>query len=85
MAKTVKIAISLPIKEFQEIESIKKKENLSRSEIILEAIRQWKEARKMKKLVRQYEEGYSRIPEALDNAEAWEKASLASFSRKPLQ
>jgi len=60
LAKTIKIAISLPEKEFKEIETFKKKEKTTRSKVILEAIRYWKESKKMNKLVKTYKKNSSR-------------------------
>lgn len=82
MGKSVKFAVSIPGDEFKELESIRKRKGLNRSEFIRETLRVWKEEREKRKLVKAYEEGYKRIPEDLTNAEAWEKASLSSFSNE---
>ena len=80
MNHSVKFTISLPAKEFQDLESIRKKRGLSRSGFILEAIRLWKETKKREKNSRIYVEGYQRMPETPEHSEAWEKASADSFS-----
>ena len=80
MAKAVKFAVSVSDHEFKELETLRKKKGLSRSEFIRETIKLWKEEREKKKLVKIYEEGYRRIPENLTAMEAWEKASLSTFS-----
>ena len=80
MAKAVKFAVSIPGNEFKELETLRKKKGLSRSEFIRKAINLWKEQRQKKKLVKIYEEGYKRIPENLSTIEAWEKASLSAFT-----
>ena len=82
MSRSVKFAISIPDKEFKELEAFRRKKGVSRSKLILEAIQFWKEAKEKEKLVRIYEEGYKRIPENLTNIEAWEKASLSAFSQE---
>ena len=82
MGKTVRFAVSIPGSEFKELESLRKKKGLNRSEFIRETLRVWNEAREKKRLVKAYEDGYKRIPEDLAVAEAWEKASLSSFSRE---
>jgi len=82
MNRSVKFAISIPDKEFKELEAFRRKKGVSRSKLILEAIQFWKEAKEKEKLVRIYEEGYKRIPENLTNIEAWEKASLSAFSQE---
>ncbi|MDH7514019.1 MAG: ribbon-helix-helix protein, CopG family [Clostridiales bacterium] len=82
MSNSVKFAVSIPGNEFEELESLRKKRGLTRSSFIREAIRVWKETRERERMVRIYEEGYKRIPENLSEIEAWEKASLSSFSRE---
>jgi len=82
MGRSVKFAISIPDKEFKELEAFRKKKGVSRSKIILETIKFWKEAKDKQRLVKIYEEGYKRIPENLTNIEAWEKASLSAFSEE---
>jgi metal-responsive CopG/Arc/MetJ family transcriptional regulator len=80
MAGVVKIAISMPGEEFRELEALRKKEGLSRSKFIIEAVKHFKEERRKEKLAKIYKEGYQRIPETLQIAEGWEKVSLAAFS-----
>ncbi|MCJ7579121.1 MAG: ribbon-helix-helix protein, CopG family [Candidatus Aminicenantes bacterium] len=82
MAKAVKFAVSIPSNEFNELEAIRKKKGLSRSEFVREAIKLWKEEKEKKKLIKIYEEGYKRVPENLATIEAWERASLSSFSEE---
>jgi Arc/MetJ-type ribon-helix-helix transcriptional regulator len=82
MGKAVKFAVSISGSEFKELEVLRKKKGLSRSEFIRETIRLWKEEKEKKRLVRVYEEGYKRVPENFANIEAWEKASLSSLSRE---
>ncbi len=80
MDRAVKFAVSLPNKEFQELEKYRKKRGISRSKLVLDAIRLWKEAKEKERLVKIYEEGYRRIPEKLHDLEGWEKASLSTLS-----
>jgi metal-responsive CopG/Arc/MetJ family transcriptional regulator len=81
MERAVKFAVSMPQKEFQELEKYRKKKGVSRSQLILEAIRLWKESREKERLVKIYEEGYRNTPEKLHDLEGWEKASLDTFSK----
>jgi metal-responsive CopG/Arc/MetJ family transcriptional regulator len=78
MAKAVKFAVSIPGSEFKELEALRKKKGLTRSEFIRQTIKLWKEEREKQKLVKIYEEGYKRIPENLTAIEVWEKASCHS-------
>ncbi len=82
MSKAVKFAVSMPGREFKELETLRKKKGLNRSEFIRETLRLWNKAKEQEKLVRVYEEGYKRIPENLPDIEAWEKASLSSLCRE---
>ena len=80
MAKAVKFAVSIPGNEFKQLETLRKKTGLTRSEFIRETIKLWKEQREKKKLVKIYEEGYRRIPENISAIEAWEKASRSALT-----
>ncbi len=81
MDRAVKFAVSLPNKEFQELEKYRKKTGVSRSRLVLEALRLWKEAKEKERLVKIYKEGYRKNPEKLPDLEGWEKASLNTFSQ----
>jgi metal-responsive CopG/Arc/MetJ family transcriptional regulator len=81
MDRAVKFAVSMPQKEFQELEKYRRKKGVSRSQLILEAVRLWKESREKERLVKIYEEGYRNIPEKLHDFEGWEKASLDTLSK----
>jgi metal-responsive CopG/Arc/MetJ family transcriptional regulator len=80
MRGTTKIAISMSGEEFEELEALRKEEGLSRSRLIVEAVKHFKEEKEKDKLIRIYKEGYKRIPETLQLAEGWERVSLDSFS-----
>lgn len=82
MRGSIKFAISIPDKEFKELEAFRKKKGVSRSKFVLEAINLWKESIERTKLIRIYEEGYKKIPENLRDMEAWEKASLSALSKE---
>jgi len=82
MSKAVKFAVSIPGREFKELESLRKKKGMNRSEFIRETLRVWREEREKKRAAKAYEDGYKKVPEDLAHAEAWEKASLSSFCRE---
>lgn len=79
---TIKFAVSISEEEYRELEDMRKEEGLSRSGIVAEAIRFFKEFRKKKKLVRLYEEGYKKTPEKLTDIKAWERVSAETFSKE---
>ena len=81
-AKTVKIAISLPKGTMGEIESLRHKLGLARSQAIFEAVSMWLKKKKEEQLIKQYVEGYRKNPEGRNSdTAALMKAGLASFSK----
>ena len=80
--KAVKIAISLPKDTVKEIEHLRHKLGLARSQAIFEAVSLWLKKKKEEQLIKQYIDGYRKKPEGQDpEIEAMHKASLASFSK----
>ena len=59
----VKIAISIPKKDFKLLETVRKKIGISRSALIDRAIHSWLAKKEEEEMVRQYIEGYKRHPE----------------------
>ena len=82
MQKSVKTAISLPWEDFKIIESLRKKNHQSRSEIIREAIHVWLKVNKTKVLEGFYKQGYHQFPEKAPELEAFFKIGLASWHEK---
>ena len=82
MTKVVKFAISIPEEDFNKLEALRQQERLTRSKAVLQAVKLWEESKSMKKLIRQYEEGYKKIPETIDESIAWEKASLTALTKE---
>ena len=80
MAKAVKFAVSISEDEFKEIEAIRQEKGISRSKLISESLKLLTKRRKMEKLIKQYEDGYRKIPEKTLEIKGWERASLESFS-----
>ena len=81
-AKTVKVAISLPKDTMSEIEGLRHKLGLARSQAILEAVSLWLKKKHEEQRIKQYVEGYRKKPEGRDpEIEALCKAGLASFSK----
>ena len=82
MLKTSKIAISLPREDFQKIERIRKNLGIQRSTIIDKAIKYWLKGIEKEEMIRQYEEGYRRKPESIEEIKAQELASAQAFSKE---
>jgi metal-responsive CopG/Arc/MetJ family transcriptional regulator len=80
MKQSVKFAVSIPDREFQELEGYRLKEGVTRSQLVLEALKLWKKTREKNKEIKIYREGYRRIPEEEQVIAGWEKAVAESFS-----
>jgi metal-responsive CopG/Arc/MetJ family transcriptional regulator len=81
MSGSVKFAVSIPDKEYKELENFRKKRGMSRSKFIREVIHLWRETKDRERMIEMYEEGYKKLPENPVNIEAWEKASHNVFSQ----
>jgi hypothetical protein len=85
MAHAVKLAISISDEDFSAIETIRKKEGLTRSGVITEAIRLLREKEEKERLIRLYEEGYRKHPESIGEIMVKEKAVLDVLSKEDWQ
>jgi metal-responsive CopG/Arc/MetJ family transcriptional regulator len=75
----VKIAITLPRREFRILESARKKDRETRSSIILRSIRHWLECKDMRNKILQYQTGYQNHPESNNEMEAMESAQAEAL------
>ena len=75
----VKIAISLPKKDFKLLEAVRKKIGISRSALIDKALRSWLAKKEEEEMVRQYIEGYRRYPETPEEIKEHEALAKAAF------
>jgi hypothetical protein len=82
MRKAVKLAISISADDYRAIEAIRKEEGGTRSGVVSEAIRLLRNKSEKERLIRLYEEGYSKHPEKLPEIKALEKASLDILAPK---
>ncbi|MBI4823041.1 MAG: hypothetical protein HY805_02270 [Nitrospirae bacterium] len=82
MSKAVKLAISITDEDFKAIETVRKKEGITRSGVITEAIRLLRDKAEKERLIRLYEEGYKKHPEKLPEIKAIEKASIEILSKE---
>ena len=85
MIKSTKIAISLPTEDLNRIEKIRKESGFQRSLLIYTAIRFWLDNRDKQAMVEQYEEGYRRKPESVDEIKAMEELSADAFKEEGLK
>ena len=82
MANAVKLAISISAEDFKTIETIRKKEETTRSAVITEAIRLLRAGQEKERLIRLYEEGYRKHPENVAEIKAKEKAAIEVLSKE---
>ena len=80
MLNSHKVSFSLPKKDFEQMEKVRKRMGLGRSTIIDMAIRFWLNQLKEKELIRQYIEAYKKFPEKTQGLNALEKAGLETFN-----
>lgn len=85
MSETVKIGISLPNEDFDNIERVRKKLGIKRSAVIDKAIRFWLDHLEKAEMIKQYEAGYRKKPESLDEVKAQELASADAFEEEELK
>jgi len=74
--KTVKVAVSLPLHAYRQIEKVRKRLRASRSAVIGEALECWLSKGAADEKIRIYVEGYRRFPESVAEKRLFE--SLAS-------
>jgi metal-responsive CopG/Arc/MetJ family transcriptional regulator len=74
-----KIALSLPDDLFREVERIRKKRGKTRSALVQEALRLWLRRDTEAALVREWEEGYRRLPESAAEIAAAETTAKLAF------
>jgi len=77
IAKSVKVAISLPREVWKKLEAIRREQGESRSALFLEAVQHWLEHRERRAQVRRYEEAYRRMPETPEEVAACEQAAAS--------
>jgi metal-responsive CopG/Arc/MetJ family transcriptional regulator len=74
-----KIALSLPDALFREVERVRKRRKTTRSALVQEALRLWLRQQTEASLVREWEEGYRRLPETVAEIAAAEAGAGLAF------
>ena len=82
MSRTVKMAVSMMNEDFKIIEDIRKHEGITRSGVVVRAIRLLRDKAEKEKMIRAYEEGYKKHPEKLTEIKALERAGLNAMSEE---
>ncbi len=78
----IKVAISLPPEDFQEMEKLRRKFKASRSALVRQALRTYFHARRQEARVRQYVEGYRKFPESPGELAGLEEVQLEAFPQE---
>ena len=78
--RSIKIAISLPVAEYRAVERARKRLGASRSAIISGALKRWIASNEEQAKVRSYVEGYSRIPESVQEHKPFELLSIEALA-----
>ena len=60
MRKSIKFTVSIPWKEYEEMEAVRKKAGVTRSAFVLETLSAWKAARRRESAIKSYVAGISR-------------------------
>ncbi len=82
MGNSVKIAISIPDRDYKDLEKVRKEKGLSRSAIIDEAIQYWLKSKQKRQMIKQYQEGYKKIPENISDLKVFQKEQLQVLDSK---
>lgn len=80
-----KTAISLPSDQFKRLESIRRKNHLSRSAIFQQLVNEWLKRLDEEILIQQYIAGYRKNPEEPAQLKAMARASAEAFKAEGLQ
>ena len=80
MSKTVKVAVSMNSEDFKVIEEIRKREGITRSGVVVKAVRLLRDKSEKEKMIKAYENGYKKKPEKLIEIKAIEKACIETLS-----
>ncbi|MEW6556967.1 MAG: ribbon-helix-helix domain-containing protein [Elusimicrobiota bacterium] len=85
MQNSFKVAISLPASDYKKIENIRRKMKIGRSALIDDAIRFWLDWVEQQELIKQYESGYRKNPEDIQQIKVMEKLSAEAFREEDLK
>lgn len=80
MSHTIKIAISLPKREYQEMEKRRHKLGATRSGVIRSALSHWFHCLEDRKKILRYQEGYRELPEGTEEWVALERVQSTVLS-----
>ncbi|MGH7150579.1 MAG: ribbon-helix-helix protein, CopG family [Planctomycetota bacterium] len=79
----MKLAVSLPVDLFRELERIRRRRKSSRSALVVQALASWMGHASKEERARRHEEGYRRYPETREEIEAADRAADAVLAEIP--
>jgi len=82
MKKVIKTAISIPKIEYKKIELLRVQMGITRSQLLMDAFRDWIDHREKLELERRHVEGYKRHPENLSEITPLLKADLTAWEKE---
>ena len=83
MAKSAKIAISMPVEVLEEIERERDSDGTSRSEIIAQAIQEFFKNRRKQQQIEQYIRSYQLYPETDEEMDVSDQLAAESMAKSP--
>jgi metal-responsive CopG/Arc/MetJ family transcriptional regulator len=83
MAKSAKIAISLPADLLNDIERERETDDKSRSEFIVQAVQEFLKNRRKQQQIERYIRGYELYPETEEEAELSSRIAAESMAQSP--
>ena len=83
MAKSAKVAISLPEDVLEAVETERKAKGESRSEFFRRAIERLLKQERESSAVKDYVRGYQEVPESAEEVEAVHRAGIAVLAEEP--
>jgi metal-responsive CopG/Arc/MetJ family transcriptional regulator len=83
MAKSAKVAISLPEDVLEAVETERKAKGESRSQFFRRAIERFLKQERESSAVKDYVRGYQEVPESAEEVEAVHRAGIAVLAEEP--
>ena len=83
MAKSAKVAISLPEDVLEAVETERKAKGESRSQFVRRAIERLLKQERESSAVKDYVRGYQEVPESAEEVEAAHRAGIAVLAEEP--
>lgn len=80
MAHAIKIAVTLPLPQYRQVEALRRKKGLTRSSVIHTAVEHWLKCAQEQKQIVRYLDGYRENPEKPALLKSFEKAQVSHLA-----